>query len=100
MEIEQEISVSAAVELITTYAGRCSRSTLYRWLGHLKIEPVGGYISRDDLTLLILWAKAIYRIRDVAKTAKTVAAMRRIRTASELEAFAFNPANQFHQNTR
>lgn len=95
MDISEEVSISQAIELIATYAGRCSRSSLYRWLSHLNVEPVGGYLSRDDLTFLIIWAKAIYRIRDSAKAAKAVAALRRSKSPDEQAQFAFNPCSTF-----
>ncbi len=95
MDISEEVSITQAVELISTYAGRCSRSTLYRWLGQLSIEPVGGYVSRDELTLLIIWGKAIYRIRDSAKAAKAVAALRRSKSPDEQAQFAFSPHSTF-----
>lgn len=95
MEISEEVSITQAVELISAYAGRCSRSTLYRWLSCLNVEPVGGYLSRDDLTLLIIWGKAMNRIRDSAKAAKAVAALRRVKSPDEQASFAFNPGSTF-----
>lgn len=95
MEVTEEISIQDAIDSIAKYAGRCSRSTLYRWMAQLNTNPVGGYITHDDLVFLIIWAKAIYRIRDAKAAARAVHLIRSQYSPEQLSAFAYNPASTF-----
>lgn len=96
MELEQ-IKVSKAIRLTVQSVGNCSRTTFYRWMEWLQIEPDNGLISKSDLALLCVWGKAIKKTGSRVAAAKAVLDAKREWSQDELYRFAFDPNSTFQQ---
>lgn len=96
MELEQ-IKVGKAIRLTVQSVGKCSRTTFYRWMEWLQIEPDNGVISKADLALLCVWGKAITATGSRVAAAKAVLNAKSQWSQDELYEFAFNPNSTFQQ---
>lgn len=95
MEDLQDIKICKALRLAKQSVGRCSRTSFYRWMADLSIQPEDGVISKSNLALLCTWGKAMKATGSKLASARAVSAAKTKWTEAELYDFAFNPNTTF-----
>ena len=93
----EQIKISKALRLSVQYVGHGNRSTFYRWMGLLGIQPDSGLIAKRDLALLCTFGKALAATGSKRASAKAVLEAKRNWTDVELYEFAFSTTTTFQQ---
>jgi hypothetical protein len=93
----EQIKVSKAARLLVQFVGHGNRSTFYRWMELLSIEPDCGLISKADFALVCTFGKALSATGSKRAAARATLDAKSNWTETELYEFAFNPTTTFQQ---